>query len=251
MDLNDDKMTAINKDNNAGDATMNVSQSNGTEATKPDENGHNSGDSSMETQDAVGLSEVSKNETETVKNRDAVDATSFEKGEVLGEIDVGIVPVLGESTSSDNNIVSEGSESVTMEVTSKNNQNCDTANDSNLTNQIETVDKPTKTSSGNKTNVNKPKTTKSDAIVTGALSQLLDYGMSDSEDSESDSVSISDSSETNSEISDEIVVAKPVTEPSNRAQERFRENDSSSDSSTYYDSDSSSDRFVVMIIGFL
>lgn len=92
--------------------------------------------------------------------------------------------------------------------------------------------------------VNMENESNGDKQVIGALSQLLDYGMSDSEDSESDSVTISETSETNSELSDEIVRKQEKIEPSNKPQETFRKNDSSSESSSYYDSDSSTDRFV-------
>lgn len=96
----------------------------------------------------------------------------------------------------------------------------------------------------NNKNKSKSESSQSQPVVTSALSQLLDYGMSDSEDSESDSVSLSDSG-TDSDSSDEIA-DKPSTDikPDICGDDKFRNNDSSSDSSTYYDSDSSAGRLV-------
>lgn len=107
------------------------------------------------------------------------------------------------------------------------------------------IDECDKTS--NNKNNRKSKSSEQTPAVTDALSQLLEYGMSDSEDSESDSVSISDSSDTNSEVSAEIANKTNTNNKSDICDaDKFRENDSSSDSSTYYDSDSSSERLVLM-----
>lgn len=108
--------------------------------------------------------------------------------------------------------------------------------DKKLSDKMETLQNNSQITSADVGKSDKP-------IMCGALSQLLDYGMTDSEDSESDSVSISDTSDTNSDLSDEIVSKPQKIENSNRKETFRKNNDSSSDSSTFYDSDSSSDRY--------
>lgn len=83
-------------------------------------------------------------------------------------------------------------------------------------------------------------------VIGGALSQLLDYGMSDSDDSEAESVNLSESSDTNSELSDELAEKIEVDKERLRG-ERRGDVFSTDDSSTYYDSDTSSDGYVFYV----